>query len=194
MTTWKETKEIIKKDIYRNCGQYSEKLYRKYKRKRSSTVALLIYFRKCNYYVNLPNKSIVQWIAHGMAYYRFQRLCSQCGIELNQRTKIGYGLRLPHKGTIIIHPQVVIGNNCEIMQGVTLGNNILKSRDLVPTIGDEVLLCAGAKVVGNVKIGNHVVVGANSVVTKDVENNKVIAGIPARMLRDCKDDFVINKC
>lgn len=192
MTTWKETTQIIEKDIYRNCGEYSYKLYRKLKRNKYSTVSLLIYFRVCSYYVSLEHKNIIQKLKHGVAYLKFQKRCNNCGIELNQRTKIGYGLRLPHKGAIIIHPQVVIGNNCEIMQGVTLGNNILKSRDDVPMIGNEVLICAGAKVIGGVYVGNHTVIGANAVVNEDVAERTIVAGVPARNIGEADDRYLIN--
>lgn len=132
-------------------------------------------------------------MCHSYCYLKFQKIQKNCGVELNQHTRIGYGLRLPHRGGIVIHPQAVIGNNCEIMQGVTIGNNILKSRDDVAVIGDEVLLCTGAKIIGGVHIGNTVVVGANAVVTKDIPNHTVVAGIPAKEIRTCDDRFVINR-
>ena len=69
------------------------------------------------------------------------------------------------------------------MQNVTVGNNALKSRDDVAIIGDRVTLCAGSKVRGSVSIGDNVVVGANSVVVKDIPTNTIVAGIPAKIIR-----------
>lgn len=140
----------------------------------------------------LEKRNAAQFLFHSFCYIRFRQLQERCGIELNQRTEIGYGLRLPHKGGIIIHPGAKIGNHCEIMQGVTIGNNIMKSRDDVAVIGDEVLLCAGAKVIGKVRIGNTVIVGANAVVTHDVEDHRIVGGVPAREIGRCDDRFVIN--
>lgn len=191
--TFHQTKEYIRHDFYRNLESCSRKDIFKAFFFKSSTKSLLLYYRLCHYWAELPKRNPLQLVCHSYCYLRFQKLQRNCGIELNQHTQIGYGLRLPHKGGIIIHPQAVIGNNCEIMQGVTIGNNILKSRDEVAVIGDEVLLCAGAKIIGGVHIGNTVVVGANAVVTKDVPDHTVVAGIPAKEIRKCDDRFVINR-
>lgn len=191
--TWKETKEYIIHDVYRNMGSYSSKLVLKEVFNRSSTVGLLIHFRICHYFAEMKKKNILQFMMHGMIYLRYKHLQERCGIELNQHTKIGYGLRLPHKGTIVIHVKAQIGNNCEIMQGVTIGNNIMKSRNGVAKIGDEVLICAGAKIIGDVNIGNVVIIGANAVVNRDVAEHTIVGGIPAKVLGKCDDRFVINK-
>lgn len=190
--TKKDTKDFIKKDIYRNCGKYSRRLQNKVFWNYNSTIALLYFYRWCHYYCNLNHRNFFQRIAHSYCYIRFKKLQNRCGIEMNQHMKIGYGLRLPHKGCIILHPQAVIGNNCEIMQGVTLGNNILKDRDKVPVVGDDVLICAGAKVIGNVKIGNQVVIGANAVVNRDVENNVIVGGVPAKVIGKSNNSYLIN--
>ncbi len=71
-----------------------------------------------------------------------------------------------------------IGKNCTIYQQVTVGN----SGGHYPTIGDNVSICAGAKVLGGVKVGNNVTIGANAVVTKDVPDNAIVAGVPARVI------------
>ena len=185
--SWEQTKEYIRWDVYRNLEKCTKKIMIKEVLKRNSTVGILVCYRLCHYFSCLEKKNIMQKFLHGICYLRFRTLKDRCGIELNQHTEIGYGLRLPHKGNIVIHPQARIGNLCEIMQGVTIGNNIMKSRDDVAKIGDKVMLCAGAKIIGNVKIGNTVIVGANAVVTKDVPDNT------AKILGVCDDRFVINQ-
>lgn len=191
--TWKMTKEYIRRDLYRNLESCSRKDLLKALFAGRSMMGVLVYYRLCHYFAGLEKRNGAQFLIHSFCYIRFQRLQKRCGIELSQRTQIGYGLRLPHEGGIIIHIKAVIGNNCEIMQGVTIGNNIMKSRDEVAVIGDEVLLCAGVKIIGKVKIGNTVVVGANAVVTHDIPSNTVVAGIPARPIKTCDNRFVINK-
>lgn len=191
--TWKEAKEYIRRDMYRNLESCTKKDIAKAFCFGNSMVSLLLYYRICHYFAELEKRTIIQFLLHSFCYLRFKRIQNRCGIELNQHTEIGYGLRLPHKGGIIIHVQARIGNNCEIMQGVTIGNNILKSRDEVADIGDEVLLCSGAKIIGKVKIGNTVIVGANAVVTHDVPDNTIVGGVPAKVIGTCDNRFVINR-
>ena len=76
----------------------------------------------------------------------------------------------------------MIGANCLIFHGVTIGGMLKDGRMQVPSIGDNVVIFAGAKVIGDVRIGNNVVIGANAVVTHDVEDNAVVAGIPAKTI------------
>ena len=191
--THQEVKEVIKNDIYRNSGAYNKGLAIRAAWGFGETLSFLYNYRMCQYYSSMSTKGPITFLKHAICYLRFKRFQQRCGIELNQHTKIGYGLRLPHKGGIVIHPAAVIGNNCEIMQGVTIGNNILKDRDAVATIGDNVLICAGAKIIGAVTIGNNVVIGANAVVTKDVPDGTIVAGVPAVPIGTCNDSFVINR-
>ena len=191
--TWKETKEYIKRDLYRNLESCTKTDVIKAFFSTSSMMGVLLYYRICHYLSGLEKRNIIQLLLHCFCYTRFQHLQRKCGIELNQHTQIGYGLRLPHRGGIIIHVRTSIGNNCEIMQGVTIGNNIMKSRDDVATIGDEVLLCSGAKIIGKVKVGNTVIVGANAVVTHDIPDHTIVGGVPAKPIGACDDRFVINR-
>ena len=103
------------------------------------------------------------------------------GIEVSPRVSIGGGLFLPHTvGTVLGAAQ--IGENCTIMQGVTLGAN---DTDLDftaserPVIGSHVLIGAGAKVIGGVTVGDHAKIGANAVVLQDVPAHALAVGVPA---------------
>ncbi len=188
-----ETKKNIEIDIYRNLGSYNKKILKKVRSGKCGTLSLLYYYRMCHYYSGIESKSIIQMFLHGIHYLKFKKYQDICGIEMNQHMDIGYGLRLPHKGGIILHPLSKIGNNCEIMQGVTLGNNIRKDVDGVPVVGNDVLLCAGSKIVGSVHIGDCSIVGANAVVIKDVDANTMVGGVPAKKIGICDDRHVVNK-
>lgn len=91
---------------------------------------------------------------------------------------IGGGLIIQHGFSTIINAKK-IGKNCHIYQQVTIGYNGTKS----PTIGDNVRICCGAKVIGGVHVGNNVVIGANAVVCKDVPDNVVVVGVPAKIIK-----------
>jgi len=122
----------------------------------------------------------------------YQVLCFLCGISLSLDTKVGGGLYIGHYGGIVIHPQVVIGENCNISQGITIGEGGRGEKRGVPKIGDHVYIGPGAVIFGNIEIGSHVAIGANAVVTKSVPDNAVVGGVPAGILNyKGSGDFVI---
>ncbi len=95
---------------------------------------------------------------------------------------IGKGLLIGHFGGIVVNNKVVIGNNCNISHGVTIGISNRGPRKGSPSIGDCVYIGPGAKIFGDVRIGNHVAIGANSVITGDIPDNAVVVGIPGRII------------
>lgn len=102
------------------------------------------------------------------------------GIQIPRGTKIGGGLKIHHFGCVVVNAEVVIGNNCSLRHGVTIGNK--NEFHDVPIIGDNVDIGAGAKVLGKIKIGNNVTIGANAVVLNDVPDDCIAVGIPARII------------
>lgn len=76
-----------------------------------------------------------------------------------------------------------MGHNCQVFQQVTIGNE-----GGIPSIGDNVKICAGAKVIGPITIGDDVIIGANAVVTHDVPSHSVVAGVPARIIK-CRNSM-----
>ena len=113
----------------------------------------------------------------GKRYLR-NRLIKKYNISIGMNTKIGENLSLQHVeigGTILTG---IIGNNCIIYHQVTLGNK----NNQYPILGDNVTVYPGAKIIGNVKIGNNVIVGTNAVVLHDVPSDSVVAGVPARII------------
>lgn len=104
------------------------------------------------------------------------------GIELPRKTKVGEGLYIGHFGGIIISSATIIGDYCNISQGVTIGVAGRGEKRGCPIIGNDVYIGSGAKIIGNIKIGNNVAIGANAVVTKDVPDNAVVGGVPAKII------------
>lgn len=109
----------------------------------------------------------------------FNKLQSKYSMWISPNCKIGKNINFMHLDGITIGSGVIIGNNCTIYQQVTLG----KEKGKFPIIGDNVIIYAGAKIIGNVKIGNNAIIGTNAVVLNDVPDNCIAVGIPARIIR-----------
>lgn len=118
------------------------------------------------------------------------RLISR-GVDIPLDVSFGRNLGLPHPYGIVVHPYTIIGDNVRIYQNVTIGRgDIYNDRPAEDfegfSIGDGAVLCSGAKIIcshGMRTIGKNSVVAANSVVLEDVEDNVIVAGIPARVVK-----------
>ena len=137
---------------------------------------------------------------HALVFYRvsnrllklrvpfFPRLVSQTGkfftgIEIHPGAAIGNGLFIDHGMGVVIGETSVIGNNVTLYQGVTLGGTGKEKGKRHPTIGSNVVIGAGAKVLGNITIGDNSYIGANAVVIKDVPYNSTVVGVPGRVTK-----------
>ena len=113
------------------------------------------------------------------------------GIDIPFNAQIGRGLYIGHFGQIILSTRTVMGEFCNLSQGVTIGQAGRGLEQYTPIIGDRVYIGPGAKIFGKVLIGNDVAIGANAVVTKDLPDNAVAVGIPAKILNyNSSRDFV----
>jgi len=101
-------------------------------------------------------------------------------ISFSKSVQIGPGLKIHHFGNIFIHPDVVIGSNCTLRHGVTIGNRTLDGK--APVIGDNVEFGAYAQVLGDVRVGNSCKIGAMSVVVHDVPDGCTVVGVPAKVV------------
>ncbi|WP_224091800.1 serine O-acetyltransferase [Nostoc sp. MS1] len=104
------------------------------------------------------------------------------GIEIHPGATIGEGVFIDHGMGVVIGETAIIGNYALIYQGVTLGGTGKESGKRHPTLGENVVVGAGAKVLGNIEIGNNVRIGAGSVVLRDVPSNCTVVGIPGRIV------------
>ncbi|TDX49308.1 serine O-acetyltransferase [Orenia marismortui] len=104
------------------------------------------------------------------------------GIEIHPGAKIGSGFFIDHGMGVVIGETTEIGDNVTIYQGVTLGGTGKEDGKRHPTLGNNVMVSAGAKILGSIKIGNNVRVGAGAVVLKPVPDNCTVVGIPGRIV------------
>ena len=138
-------------------------------------------------YLLYPGVRAVIWhrIAHFFYKIHFKflgRLCSKwsrfkTGIEIHPAAKIGKNLFIDHGMGVVIGETAVIGDNCTIYQGVTLGGTGKEHNKRHPTLLDNVVVGAGAAVLGNITIGNNVKIGAGAIVLKDVPDNCTVVGV-----------------
>lgn len=106
------------------------------------------------------------------------------GISIPASVQIGHSFYIGHFGGIILNGKAVIGNNCNISQGITIGVSGVENGRGVPIIGDHVYIGANAIVAGKITIGNNVLIGACSLVNADVAAHSVMLGVPAVFISD----------
>lgn len=137
------------------------------------------YLRYVEYYMN-TKKSKLLFLYH---FFRYKRLGSKLRFTVYPNT-VGPGLRIFHTGDFVhVKPNCRIGRNCTLLPGVVIGNKHFENDGSWVTIGDNCYIGLGVKIFGEVTIGDNVVVGANSVVVKDIPDNCVVGGIPAKILK-----------
>lgn len=112
-----------------------------------------------------------------------QRAARKTGIEIHPGAKIGKGLFIDHGSGVIIGETAEIGDNVTLYQGVTLGGTGKEKGKRHPTLGDNVMVSAGAKVLGSFKIGENSKIGAGSVVLKELPPNCTVVGVPGRVVK-----------
>jgi len=140
-----------------------------------------------------PGLHAIFWhrIAHFFYKHKFYflaRLISQIvrfftGIEIHPGAKIGKGFFIDHGMGVVIGETTEIGDNVTLYQGVTLGGTGKEKGKRHPTLGNNVIVAAGAKILGNIKIGDNVRIGAGSVVIRDVPSDSTVVGVPGRIVK-----------
>ncbi len=115
-----------------------------------------------------------------LAFHLQNRSSELFGVDINPAARIGHGIMLDHATGFVMGETAVLGNDCSVLQGVTLGGTGKADQDRHPKVGDRVLVGAGSSVLGNIKIGDGAKIAAGSVVLKPVPSNCIVAGVPAK--------------
>jgi serine O-acetyltransferase len=150
------------------------------------------YCRKFSYYLRKAtfcrNKVL-------RVYYRkrFYKICCKHGVEISASAAIGKGLYIGHPYNITINPNAVLGENINIHKGVTIGQENRGVRKGVPTIGNQVWIGINSTIVGNITIGDDVLIAPNSYVNCDIPPHSVVIGNPCKIVhRDNATEHYIN--
>lgn len=178
-------RSIIKKDIYRYYGKYNLTL--KEKLTMPIELKIIIRYRKAKKFSKYP---IIKYYY----LYRSRIINKRFLCQLSYNTQIAEGFYIGHVGNININPKVIIGNNVNIAQGVTIGQENRGKRKGTPTIGNRVWIGANAVIVGRVKIGDDVLIAPNSYVNFDVPNHSIVIGNPGKIIhKENAIESYINK-
>ncbi len=171
-------KYLLLTDLYRITGKYQLSALirniifcREYK--------YIFWMRTCQY---SKRNNFLKFLIYPVARLILYRLSTRYGVFINPSTKIGCGFNINHIGDIVINSKCTIGDNCTISHGVTLGQKNRGKFKGYPVLGDNVYIGPGVKIIGSVKVGNNVAIGANSVVTKDIPDNAVVVGVPGKVI------------
>ena len=148
-----------------------------------SPLEVLLYpgIRAINYY-RISHK-LYQHGHYFLARWVSQRALRRTGIEIHPGAQIGRGLFIDHGTGVVIGETTIIGDNCTLFQGVTLGGTGKEHGKRHPTLGNNVMVCTGAKVLGSFTIGDNAKIGAGSVVLQKVPPNSTVVGVPGRVVR-----------
>lgn len=135
----------------------------------------IIRYRIAHWFYKRKRYFIARWIS--------QRAVRKTGIEIHPGATIGKGLFIDHGQGVVIGETCEIGDNVTLYQGVTLGGTGKETGKRHPTIGNDVMISAGAKVIGSFKVGDDSKIGAGSVVLSEVPPNSTVVGIPGRVVK-----------
>ena len=137
-------------------------------------------------FLALQTHRVAHWLygegRETLAFYLQSRTSELFQVDINPATRIGRGVFVDHGTGIVIGETAVIGDDVSMLQGVTLGGTGAEQGDRHPKVGKGVLLGAGAKVLGNIKIGDYAKIASGSVVLKEVPAGCTAAGVPARLV------------
>lgn len=142
---------------------------------------VMLYYRLAHKLYLRRHFFLARWIS--------QRGVRKTGIEIHPGARIGKGFFIDHGNGVIIGETTVIGDNVTLYQGVTLGGTGKEQGKRHPTVGNNVMISTGAKVLGSFKIGDNSKIGAGSVVLKEVPPNSTVVGVPGQVVKRDNKSF-----
>lgn len=146
----------------------------------------MLYFKG---YLALQAHRVAHWLwgeeRDTLALHLQSRISETFDVDIHPGARIGRGIMIDHATGVVIGETAVVGDDVSLLHGVTLGGTGKESEDRHPKVGRGVLIGAGAKILGNIKIGDEAKIASGSVVLKDVGANCTVAGVPARSVGRC---------
>ena len=173
-----EFRYLLRSDFYRHMGEPNLLKAIKYFVLLPG-VKYSFYMRLCSYLRSKPLKAFGLFFIVRVFLFHYT---IKFGISIPDTTKIDSGFYIGHFGEIVVNSKSIIGKNCNISQGVTIGQLNRGKREGCPVIGDSVFIGPGAKILGNIHVGDYAAIGANCVVVDDVPAHSVVVGVPGKVV------------
>lgn len=182
-----ENYSTVQKDFYRESGKWLS-IFQIWIKCINPNLHFVYIFRKTQKYNKIP----VLGFYWRMVLRHFQ---IKYGFQIYPETQIGEGFYLGHWGSLVINPKVIIGKNCNIAQGVTIGQQNRGKNEGYPVIGNQVWIGTNAVIVGNINIGDNVLIAPNAYVNFDVPNDSIVTGNPAKVFpnTNATEGYINNK-
>jgi serine O-acetyltransferase len=169
---FKEYRYLVYSDLYRLTGEHRFGVLLR-QVLRGEGFKFSFWMRTCRY---LRQQPVGKFLLYPLAKMLFTHYTYKLGISIPYATRIDSGFYIGHFGGIVVNSRSVIGRNCNISPGVGIGRASRGRNKGTPTIGDNVYIGPGAKIVGAVTVGNNVAIGANCVVSSDIPDDSVVVG------------------
>lgn len=185
-----EYRRLVLSDLFRITGRLGKAVLLREILLSTESYQYNFWMRTCAYTERHP---LWRFLFYPAARLILRRHTFRMGIDIPFRTRIGPGFYICHFGGIVVNGRAVIGRNCNISHGVTIGQINRGKRMGCPTIGDDVYIGPGAKIIGAVTIGDRVAIGANCVVVDDIPDDAVVVGIPGRVVSDRGSEGYVNR-
>lgn len=182
-----EKYSILQKDFFRESGRWLSTV-EIWKKCFNPNLHFIYIFRKSQQYLKTPLLNVFWKLV--LRHYQIKY-----GFQIYPETEIGEGFYLGHWGSLVINPKAKIGKNCNIAQGVTIGQQNRGSKAGFPVIGNGVWIGTNAVIVGGIAIGNNVLIAPNSYINFDVPEDSVVAGNPAKIYPNpqATEGYINNK-
>ncbi|GGH32318.1 serine acetyltransferase [Sphingobacterium alkalisoli] len=180
-------KDLIKSDLTRCVGnQQSFSTFLRYLYSNPG-FKFIFFYRVC---VKYSRTTPIGFLAR----FFYNRFSIKYGFQIPPTVSVGKGLLLPHFGFVVVNGNAEIGSNCNILQGVTIGNTKGGKNPGNPVIGNNVYIGPSATIVGKISIGNNVLVAPNAYVNFDVPENSIVLGNPAKVIQKANptQDYINN--
>jgi len=188
--TWLRCRALIASDLWRYTGAYSRRLlWKHFFRTPGFRFTTLLRCYQCarahRWCGRVGMRQLLAWMLRHYAI--------RYGLDISPDVRLGSGFYIGHVGGIVVNRNVIIGDNCNLSHGVTLGQLNRGDRAGCPIVGNNVYIAPGAVIAGSIRVGDYAAIGANAVVVNDVAASTTVGGVPARLIASAGSEGYVNR-